>query len=280
MNIFQIKTVDDQYSPNTWQLRVVDGQLRTGPRDSTTVAWDIHGRKLRLNVIYDAGRNKVDVYVDGEWKVSQQLFGGDEGTEVYFKCGTYATQQSDTRHRLMEAIYQDITIYSKQGGSASPKAQPGERGSEGRARESLFSLKDARATYYYDLHTSCPQDPHGYPGTNNGYPLCTSHSPDNYKTLRQYGSNNVIAIDAEVLGEARAALCGKKAIVRVNGRRVEAPDGGDFVVWDGCAACAKEAIVDFSVSGARRINPQACQIGAIEGITLDVVDEQVWEFIP
>lgn len=84
------------------------------------------------------------------------------------------------------------------------------------------------------MRTSCPQDPNGYP-ENDGVPTCASFAPGpNQQTLRQVGSNNVIAIDNQLLAtqEGRAKYCGKKVVVtRADGSVVQAPDGGDFFVW-------------------------------------------------
>jgi len=138
----------------------------------------------------------------------------------------------------------------------------------------------ASATYYYDLRTSCPGDPFPYP-ENKGYPRCTSNDPAYYKTIEQYGSNNIIAIDNTLLnGDGRAKFCGKKVIVEKDGVRVNAPDGGDFFVWDGCFACIGGGKIDFSVSGARQIDANACMLGVIPGVKYTVTNEQVLAFIP
>jgi hypothetical protein len=144
---------------------------------------------------------------------------------------------------------------------------------------SLYS-GTASGTYYYDLRSPCPQDPNGYP-ENNGYPTCTSFTAGaNQQTLAQLGTNNVVAIDANLLSGNRAKYCGKKVIVTYNGQQVAAPDGGDFFVWDGCAACVGGGKIDFSVSGARNINSNACTLGVIPGVTFNVVDTQVKTFVP
>lgn len=78
------------------------------------------------------------------------------------------------------------------------------------------------------------------------------HVGPNQQTLRQLGSNKVVGIDANLLGSNRALYCGKKVVVfDPNGRRVAAPDGGDFFVWDDCAARIGGGKIDLSVSGLR-----------------------------
>ena len=64
-----------------------------------------------------------------------------------------------------------------------------------------------------------------------------------------------------------------------SGQQVAAPDGGNFFVWDGCAACVGGGKIDFSVSGARNIDANACTLGLIPGVGFKVVDEQVQPFI-
>lgn len=138
----------------------------------------------------------------------------------------------------------------------------------------------ASGTYYYDIRTPCPQDASGYPETN-GYSTCTSFDLSKVQTLAQTGSNNVVAIDRTLLqGAGRAIYCGKKVLVYKNGEQVAAPDGGDFFVWDGCQACEGGGRIDFSVSGAKEIDADACNVGVIPGVTFRVVDEQVKPFVP
>lgn len=101
----------------------------------------------------------------------------------------------------------------------------------------------------------------------------------NQQTIRGVGSNNIVAIDAGVLGGNRAGLCGKKAIITYNGKQVAAPDGGDFFVWDACAACVGGGKIDFSVSGIKSANPNACTLGVVPGVSWQVVDTQVRPFV-
>ncbi|EFJ41578.1 chitinase, lysozyme, partial [Volvox carteri f. nagariensis] len=136
-------------------------------------------------------------------------------------------------------------------------------------------------TYYYDLRTTCPQNPGGFP-ENNGYPYCASYNPSapTYKTLAQLNTNNVIAIDRNVLSANRARLCGKKVLVFKNGVPVTAPNGGSFFVWDGCEACVGGGRIDFSLSGLQRAASNACSLGVVPGISWQVVDEVVQQFVP
>jgi hypothetical protein len=61
--------------------------------------------------------------------------------------------------------------------------------------------------------------------------------------------------------------------------QVTPPDEGDFFVWDGCAACVGGVRIDFSVSGARDVNPDVCQKGVVPGISWEVSDTQVQNFV-
>ena len=136
------------------------------------------------------------------------------------------------------------------------------------------------ATYYYDISgPGCFGEI--YP-ENHGYPECTSHNPDYWKTLAQYGTNNIVAIDNTKLNtpEQRAALCGKKIRIFYQGKEVIGPNGNPFVVFDGCEACIGGGRVDFSVPGIELINGNACTLGVVPGISWEVTDEQVIPFIP
>jgi hypothetical protein len=134
-------------------------------------------------------------------------------------------------------------------------------------------------TYYYDVRTQCPQDTNGYPETD-GYAACESYAPGpNQQTLRQGNTDNVVAIDMNLLKANRAQLCGKQIIVSYNGAPVSAPDGGDFYVWDGCAACVGGGRIDFSVSGLENVDPNACELGVVPGVSWQVVDVQSRPFV-
>ncbi len=71
-----------------------------------------------------------------------------------------------------------------------------------------------------------------------------------------------------------------QVVVTYNGRQVQAPDDGDFFVWDGCEACAGGGRIDFSVSGLTAVNSQACTLGVVPGVSYQVLDVQVKAFVP
>ncbi len=76
-------------------------------------------------------------------------------------------------------------------------------------------------TYYYDItNRMCP----GIDTSplNNAYVKCTSSNPAYYKTLGQYGNNNIIAIDNNLLNApgGRERYCGKQVRVYRNGAEV------------------------------------------------------------
>ena len=123
------------------------------------------------------------------------------------------------------------------------------------------------------------QDACGKQPETDRYPECASFTAGpNQKTLRQTGTNNAIAINSNLVGSNRAKYCGKKIQVYHNGKRVHGPDGGDFFVWDGCAACQHDTIIDFSASGLRMLDRDACTKGVIQGVSWVVTDEQVHKF--
>lgn len=71
-------------------------------------------------------------------------------------------------------------------------------------------------------------------------------------------------------------------MVTANGVPVAAPDGGDFFVWDGCERCsgAGNTFIDFSVSGLRNANSNACTLGVVPGLAYTIYDTQVKAFVP
>lgn len=140
-------------------------------------------------------------------------------------------------------------------------------------------------TYYYDTKLSeCPGG-NSVQNVANGFPSCASYAPGpDQLTLQQLGSNNVIAIGelfkkSEDAPDHRAQYCGKQVIVTANGKKVEAPDGGDFFVWDGCEACSTSNRVDFSVSGLLAVNSNACSLGLVPGVQYQITDAQVRNFV-
>ena len=52
-------------------------------------------------------------------------------------------------------------------------------------------------------------------------------------------------------------------------------------MWDGCERCVQGngGFVDLSVSGARGLDPDACQKGLIPGVSWQVSDTQVKKFV-
>ncbi|KAI8474593.1 MAG: hypothetical protein J3K34DRAFT_492907 [Monoraphidium minutum] len=146
----------------------------------------------------------------------------------------------------------------------------------------LLHSSNSVGTYYYGLTATCPQHPDGF-AENDGYPKCASNAPGpSQQTLRQIGSDNLVAVDVGLLASeaGRAKYCGKKVVItRADGSRVTPPQGGDFFVWDACAACAGGAKIDFSVAGARAANPDACTLGNIPGLKVEIMDTQVKPFV-
>ena len=132
-------------------------------------------------------------------------------------------------------------------------------------------------TYYYDIaNRMCP----GIDTSplNNAYVKCTSNNPAYYKTLGQYGNNNIIAIDNNLLNApgGRERYCGKQVRVYRNGAEVPGP----FVIMDGCPTCGSTKL-DFSLTALDRISGgNACQGGNIGGLSWTVTSNQIIPFVP
>lgn len=132
-------------------------------------------------------------------------------------------------------------------------------------------------TYYYDItNRMCPGIDTS--SLNNAYPKCTSNDPAFYKTLGQYGNNNIIAIDNNLLSApgGRERYCGKQVRVYRNGAEVPGP----FVIMDGCPTCGSTKL-DFSLTALDRISGgNACQGGNIGGLSWTVTSNQIIPFVP
>ncbi|KAJ3200973.1 hypothetical protein HDU82_008466, partial [Entophlyctis luteolus] len=84
-------------------------------------------------------------------------------------------------------------------------------------------------------------------------------------------NNNIVALALDEMTGNKAELCGKRVIVYYNGVEIDAT----FVVWDSCLACTGGGRLDFSMSALSVINPNACALGIVPGISWKVVDEQI-----
>lgn len=133
-------------------------------------------------------------------------------------------------------------------------------------------------TYYYDAFGGlCSHETQQYP-ENNGIASCESYAPGpNQIPIKEHKNNNLIAIDNTLLEQpgGREKYCGKRIIVRHNGELINET----FIVWDGCGACLNGARLDFSREALMKINPNACTLGLVPGISWKVVDERVMPFV-
>lgn len=149
---------------------------------------------------------------------------------------------------------------------------------DGGTEKSLYS-GSGDGTYYYDVTGRfCSQDAEPY-AENEGYPTCTSFDKKFWKTLQEYNTNNIVAIDRTLLSteEGREKYCGKEIKVYKDGKQMKGP----FVVFDGCEACEGGGRIDFSLSALDDINDgEACDDGVVPDISWDVVDNQLIEFVP
>jgi len=149
-------------------------------------------------------------------------------------------------------------------------------GGGGGSGTSLYSGSGG-GTYYYDITgRTCGTPPFA---ENGGYPQCTSHNPAFWKTVQQYNTNNLVAIDRTLLSteEGRKKYCGKEIKVKKDGKDVP---GGPYFVFDGCEACEGGRRIDFSLSALDAISGgTACNDGVIPGITWNVVDNQIQQFV-
>ncbi|KAJ3063028.1 hypothetical protein HDU98_001107 [Podochytrium sp. JEL0797] len=127
-------------------------------------------------------------------------------------------------------------------------------------------------TYYYDIYNQvCPGFTHY--AENQGITACEPSV--GYQTLAQRNNNNIVAIAVDQLSANKAGLCGKRVVVKYNGEEVE----GNFVVWDACVACTGGVKIDFSLGALQKIEPNACHMGVVPGMSWEVTDEQVIPYV-
>ena len=143
-----------------------------------------------------------------------------------------------------------------------------------------LSAGSGDGSYYYDVTGKfCPQDLQPY-AENDSYPTCSSFDKKKWKTLQDYDTNNIVAIDRKLLSDekGREKYCGKEIKVFKDGKEVI---GGPFVVFDGCKACEGGKRIDFSLTALNKIdNGNACESGVVDGVSWEIVDNQVMKFVP
>ncbi|CAD6573642.1 MAG: hypothetical protein CYPHOPRED_005185 [Cyphobasidiales sp. Tagirdzhanova-0007] len=132
-----------------------------------------------------------------------------------------------------------------------------------------------QGTFYFDITGAGPcgavNGLTSYPETN-GYAMCEPSS--GYKTLAARGSNKVVAIPSGILTGNEAKYCGKAVSVTWNGNTVS-----DLIVWDGCEACNGNSGLDFSSTVfAEVFGNSNCAAGRMDGLTWEILDQQVWSY--
>ncbi|KAJ3266734.1 hypothetical protein HDU77_010841 [Chytriomyces hyalinus] len=152
---------------------------------------------------------------------------------------------------------------------ASPVRPPASSSSSG----NVLIRGSGSGTYFYDVGGRTCNGERAY-NENQAYTSCESSAPP-YTTLGDRRNNNIVALALDQMNANKAGLCGKRVIVKYNGRVVDAT----FVVWDSCAACTGGVKLDFSVSALSAIEPAACTLGNVGGIEWEVVDEQVIPYV-
>lgn len=139
------------------------------------------------------------------------------------------------------------------------------------------------ATFYYDINGGGTCGPvngiNSFAGIDAGFTFCEPSNVSKAKTLGQRGTNNIVAMPANLLSGNAAKYCGKKVIVTWNG--VQRTDL-DLFIWDACQACSGNDGLDFSSTIFGNLAGAAnCAAGRIENkMTWEIVDETVLAYTP
>ena len=136
------------------------------------------------------------------------------------------------------------------------------------------------ATFYYDVNgagTCGPANGISSYAETDGYGMCEWYNP-NPRTLRDYGTNNIVAMPNQILGGNLATYCGKKVIVSIDGQE---RDDLNLFIWDGCEACNGNDGLDFSSTIFGDLFGEGrCGEGRIQGeLSWRITDEQVQGFV-
>ncbi|CAK9785191.1 hypothetical protein CC85DRAFT_284278 [Cutaneotrichosporon oleaginosum] len=151
------------------------------------------------------------------------------------------------------------------------------------AQRVLFEGSGYRATVYYGVNDGdvCGTDNGGpFPnrwavtsGINDGYPFCTSKIQAQAKTLTQYNTNRIVAMNANMMQNDREYWCGKEVQIFKDGKQIIL-DEGPFILMDGCAACMTASIIDVSAKAFTQMSGGKCGDNP-EGFTVKVIDNDL-----
>lgn len=146
----------------------------------------------------------------------------------------------------------------------------------------LFSQDNMRATVYYDVAAGdqCGQQNGGpFPadwavnsGINDGIPMCQNLKKG---SLKQINSNQIVAMDHNMM-VAHPDWCGKEVkVYRPDGSEVTIDDG-PLVLYDGCAACMTQGIIDLSAKAFIEASPDRKCGNNPEGLRVEILDNSPW----
>lgn len=130
------------------------------------------------------------------------------------------------------------------------------------------------AGYYYDINGGGTCGPvigiNSFPMTNHR-PMCEGYN--SHRTLRDYETNNIVAIPGRLFKHYKGALCGKRVIVSVNGK--ERTDL-NLVVWDGYLDNGDSGLRFSSTIYAELFGKNKCAKRIISGeLSWRIVDDEI-----
>jgi hypothetical protein len=71
------------------------GWNRDGVGDAVTIASNVKGKWVKVNIIHDVRNRKVRIYIDNSIKINRSSYKIGNNAEYYFKYGVYNTSGSD-----------------------------------------------------------------------------------------------------------------------------------------------------------------------------------------
>ncbi|KAJ3064722.1 hypothetical protein HDU98_011889 [Podochytrium sp. JEL0797] len=190
-------------------------------------------------------------------------------------CATFGEWICDsTNNDLLQCAYGDqsnsLTWISS--GAACPTFDVGTAPAAA-SSATILNTGSGDGTYYYDINNQhCPGQ-NSLAATNNFPTSCEPGA--GFQTLASHGNNYMVALDITKMTGNKATYCGKRVIVSYKGQVMP----GNFVVWDSCLACAGGGRLDFSLGALQQIEPNACQLGVVSGMSWEVTNEQVIPYV-
>ncbi|ORY22830.1 hypothetical protein BCR39DRAFT_370209 [Naematelia encephala] len=151
------------------------------------------------------------------------------------------------------------------------------------ASQALAALETVAApglhlTVYYDVSNEHCNDVFGNgwaEGINNNPTFCDGQQD---RTLNDIGTDQIVAVNASLVMANPEEYCGREvAIYKSDGTQFTLGNNKPFVIWDSCAACVDNAILDVSAAAFVGLKGGTCEGDNPAISRYEILDTYYWE---